>query len=130
MPDINRVLWPTARQRLSLSVRPPGKRWELRAGAVIDATSTWSTPNPLRANGDAGPGGARPRRSIFYGIPDVLGLHRGRYAGKRVLVVGAGHSAANVLIALAELAENQPGTALVWAVRSVSLARVLGGGPI
>ena len=105
-----------------------GELWELRAGAVIDATGTWRTPNPLGANGLPALGEPENAGSIFYGIPDVLGAHGSRYAGKRVLVVGAGHSAANVLIALAELAKNQPGTRLVWAVRSSSIDRLLGGG--
>lgn len=105
-----------------------GNPWELRAGAIIDATGTWRTPNPLGADGLPALGEPENADSIFYGIPDVLGLHRSRYAGKRVLVVGAGHSAANTLIALAELAKLQPQTTLVWAVRSSSLERLLGGG--
>ncbi len=48
---------------------------------------------------------------IFYGIPDVLGADRGRYAGKRVLVVGSGHSAFNALLDLAELAQEAPAPA-------------------
>jgi hypothetical protein len=66
--------------------------------------------------------------AIFYGIPDVLGQHRGRYAGKRTLVVGAGHSAANALLYLAELAQQAPGTRVAWTVRSPVLTRVFGGG--
>jgi hypothetical protein len=66
--------------------------------------------------------------AIFYGIPDVLGAQRSRYAGKRTLVVGAGHSAANALLALAELAKNESGTRLAWSVRSPTLTRVFGGG--
>lgn len=58
----------------------------------------------------------------------MLNHQRERYAGKRTLVVGAGHSAANVLLSLAELAQSAPGTQLVWAVRSPTLARVFGGG--
>ena len=71
---------------------------------------------------------ARPRGTVFYGIPDVLGVHRARYAGKKTLVVGAGHSAANALLALAELAKQVPGTQLVWSVRTPVLTRVFGGG--
>ena len=33
-------------------------------------------------------------------MPDVLVKHRGRYAGKRLAVVGAGYSAINVLLDL------------------------------
>jgi hypothetical protein len=58
----------------------------------------------------------------------VLGRDREAYAGRRTLVVGAGHSAAHALLALAELAESVPGTRLAWAVRSPVLARVFGGG--
>ncbi|WP_020653710.1 FAD-dependent oxidoreductase [Massilia niastensis] len=97
------------------------------AQAVIDATGTWSTPNPLGANGLPALGEELLRERIAYGMPDVLGAARGRYAGKRVLVVGAGHSAAGTLLALAELAEAHPGMRLAWATRG-SLMRVFGGG--
>lgn len=101
---------------------------EYRARAVIDASGTWATPNPLGANGLPAIGERENAKVIFYGIPDVLGRERRRYAGRRTLVVGAGHSAANALLALAELAEAEPGTRLAWAVRSPSLERVFGGG--
>jgi cation diffusion facilitator CzcD-associated flavoprotein CzcO len=101
---------------------------EIRARAVIDATGTWTTPNPLGANGLPATGEAELQESIFYGIPDVLGQQRERYAGKRTLVVGAGHSAANALLALAELAQRAPDTRLAWSVRSPVLTRVFGGG--
>lgn len=102
--------------------------FELRARAVIDATGTWRMPNPLGASGIKAAGEEENARSIFYGIPDILGLDRGRYAGKRTLVVGAGHSAANSLIALATLAKELASTRLVWAVRKLSETRVFGGG--
>lgn len=105
-----------------------GQPVEFRARAVIDASGTWSTPNPLGANGLPAIGERENAQAIFYGIPDVLGRDRARYAGRRTLVVGAGHSAANALLALAELAEVAPGTRLAWAVRSPVLARVFGGG--
>lgn len=105
-----------------------GKPIELRARAVIDATGTWNTPNPIGANGLPALGEAQMQDAIFYGIPDVLGQHRTRYAGKRTLVVGAGHSAANALLYLAELAKEVPGTHLTWSVRSPVLTRVFGGG--
>jgi hypothetical protein len=101
---------------------------EFRARAVIDASGTWSTPNPLGANGLPALGEKENAEVIFYGIPDVLGRDRDHYAGRRTLVVGAGHSAANALLALADLAETVPGTRLAWAVRSPVLTRVFGGG--
>lgn len=105
-----------------------GEAIELKARAVIDSTGTWNHPNPTGASGLPAIGESEAAERIFYGIPDVLGRSRSRYAGKRTLVVGAGHSAANALLALAELAGRAPGTQLVWSVRSPSLARVFGGG--
>ena len=105
-----------------------GRPLQLRARAVIDATGTWNTPNPLGASGLPAIGEREASAHIAYGIPDVLGAQRARYAGRKTLVVGAGHSAANALLYLAQLAEEAPGTRLAWAVRSPVLARVFGGG--
>lgn len=105
-----------------------GEVHELRARAVIDATGTWNQPNPVGANGLQAIGEAEAGDRIFYGIPDVAGAQRSRYEGKRTLVVGAGHSAANALLALADLAKQSPVTRLAWAVRSPVLQRVFGGG--
>ena len=98
------------------------------ARAVIDASGTWTTPNPLGANGlpTEGEGGLADR--IAYGIPDVLGRHRALYAGRTTLVVGAGHSAANALLDLARLTEAEPSTAVIWATRGTNLVRIYGGG--
>lgn len=101
---------------------------EYYVSAVLDATGTWSHPNPLGANGINAQGEAQFAGRICYGMPDILGAQRQRFAGKRVLVVGAGHSAAGSLLALAQLADEVPGTALVWAVRGHSLAKTFGGG--
>ncbi|WP_312547252.1 FAD-dependent oxidoreductase [Massilia sp.] len=106
---------------------PEGER-EYLASAVIDATGTWSQPNPLGANGLPAQGEVALRDRIAYGMPDVLGAERQRYAGRRVLVVGAGHSAAGSLLALATLAEEVPGTHLVWAIRGRQSAKLFGGG--
>ena len=61
-------------------------------------------------------------------MPDVLGRDRDAYAGRRVLVIGGGHSAANVLLDLARLAEADHRTQIIWAVRAANLNRVFGGG--
>lgn len=111
-----------------IRVRQPGGEREFRAQAVIDASGTWNQPNPLGANGLPALGEAAAADHVAYGMPDVLDRHRARYAGKRILVVGAGHSAAGTLIALAQLAEEEPSTRLVWAIRGNNLAKVFGGG--
>jgi thioredoxin reductase len=103
---------------------------EVKARAIIDASGTWSQPNPLGANGLPAIGEVENRARISYGIPDVLGAERPRYSGRRVMVVGAGHSAANSLLSLAELAKQNPETRLVWTVRGANLTRVFGGGAV
>ena len=79
------------------------------ARAVIDASGTWQNPSPLGASGTPAIGEAASRHRIAYGIPDVLRAERATYAGKRVLVIGGGHSAANALLDLARLAETDAG---------------------
>lgn len=101
---------------------------ELLAQAVIDASGTIDHPNPLGASGLPALGERALQERIFYGMPNVLGHARTRYAGKRTLVVGSGHSAFNVLSDLAKLAAEVPGTSIHWAIRRTSLQRVLGGG--
>lgn len=98
------------------------------ARAVIDASGTWSHPNPLGAHGLPAPGEGAHAGHIVYGMPDILGAQRSRYAGRTVLVVGAGHSAAGNLISLATLALEAPGTRIAWAVRGRDLRRLFGGG--
>jgi thioredoxin reductase len=99
-----------------------------RAQAIIDASGTWQTPNPLGAGGLPAEGEAMFADQISYGIPDILGRARNTYAGKTTLVVGSGHSAGNALLDLAHLAREQPGTAAIWATRGTDLARIYSGG--
>jgi thioredoxin reductase len=100
---------------------------ELLARAVIDASGTWRTPNVLGASGIPAHGETAAARFVETAMPDVLGKDRDRFAGRRILVVGAGHSAANTLLALADLAAAAPGTSVVWAIRSATPARTYGG---
>jgi len=111
-----------------LRVDVDGVQADVLARAVIDASGTYESPNPLGGNGIAAIGEAELRDRIVYGIPDVRRAHRERYAGRHVLVVGSGHSAFNVLLDLAALAEEAPGTRITWAIRRSSLDHVFGGG--
>ncbi|MDX8536034.1 flavoprotein [Mesorhizobium abyssinicae] len=100
------------------------------ARAVIDASGTWQTPNPLGAGGVPAEGEAEFADKIAYGIPDILGRDRTLYAGRTTLVVGSGHSAANALLDLDRLAALEPGTAFVWATRGTDLVRIYSGGDL
>lgn len=106
---------------------PDGER-DVRARAVIDASGTWNTPNWMGAHGIPALGEERFAAQIAYGIPDILGDARQRYANRRVLVIGGGHSAFNALQDLVELASIEPGTRVYWAIRGASTDRLFGGG--
>jgi hypothetical protein len=103
---------------------------DVPARAVIDASGTWGQPNPLGAAGLPAFGEPEARSAgIFVGpLPDVLGSARDRFAGRTTLVVGMGHSAANTLLNLADLARSEAGTRIVWAIRAESPSRLFGGG--
>jgi hypothetical protein len=128
--DLDKVRSP-GRDQLPFQVRirdHQGELRDLRARAVVDASGTWTQPNPLGASGLPALAEADASAKIAYGLPDVLGRDRGRYAGQRTVVVGAGHSAATSLLALAELQQQAPGTSAVWAVRSATPRPLVGKG--
>jgi thioredoxin reductase len=100
----------------------------VNADAIIDASGTWHSPNPAGANGLPAIGEPQVADRIVYGMPDVLGKDRRRYAGKTVAVLGAGHSAVGTLIDLAQLAEQASETKLIWLLRGNDPAKAFGGG--
>jgi thioredoxin reductase len=101
-------------------------RYDL-ARAVIDASGTWTHQNPLGGSGVPVQGEAQHSPHIVHGMPNVLGTTKPRYAGKRVVVVGSGYSAINVLLDLAKLVDVEGGD-LTWIVRGTNLGRIYGGG--
>jgi NADPH-dependent 2,4-dienoyl-CoA reductase/sulfur reductase-like enzyme len=111
-----------------LTVERDGVEERHLAPAVIDASGTWTRPNPLGANGLPAAGEEAHADRVAYAIPDVLDRDRARYAGKRVLVVGSGHSAFNVMLDLVSLREQEPRTEILWAIRGGDPGRAFGGG--
>ena len=107
-----------------LRIRTGPELVEVIAGAVIDASGTYSSPNGLSSNGLEPLGAEQIVDRVVHALPDVLGTGRARFAGRHTTVVGAGHSAANTLIALAQLAREEPGTRVSWVVRNSGAARV------
>jgi flavin-dependent dehydrogenase len=97
------------------------------ARAVIDASGALGEHNPLGSAGVPAAGERELADAIAYGIPNVL-ADPARYAGGRVLVVGAGHSAMNVLQDLVKLRESHPATEIHWAVRRRTDEQLFGGG--
>ena len=93
------------------------ERWE-EADLVLDCTGVYGRPNRLGDGGIPAPGERRHDDRIDRHLPDVF-AERERWAGKTVLVAGAGHSATTALRDLARLAEEEPGTKIVWLLRRV-----------
>lgn len=106
---------------------PEGAR-RFMAQAVIDASGTWTTPNPLGAGGVLADGEVDFQGQVRYGMPDVSGRERARYEGKHTLVVGSGHSAIGSVLSLAKLAEEDDDTSVTWAVRRTDPSALWGGG--
>jgi 2-polyprenyl-6-methoxyphenol hydroxylase-like FAD-dependent oxidoreductase len=99
----------------------------VEACAVVDASGTWFTNNPLLSSGIWTDSERAAAAYIRYGLPDVLGPERERYAGRTTAVVGSGYSAINVILDLAELRVAQPKTGIKWIVRRESVDSVLNG---
>ncbi len=87
------------------------------ADVVLDCSGTWRQPNALGNGGIPAPGESAASESIRYRLDDILGGDRERYEGKRVLLVGAGHSAATALDQLLQLAD----TSTVWVRRDAHI---------
>jgi thioredoxin reductase len=128
--DKSRTLGRDARPFLVRIRDASGQVSDVRAAAVIDASGTWGQRNPLGGSGLPALGEAEAGAAgLLVGpLPDVLGADRARFAGRRTLVIGMGHSAANTLLALARLAAEEPGTEIIWAIRGTEARRLYGGG--
>ncbi|MCF6369910.1 NAD(P)-binding domain-containing protein [Rhizobium halophilum] len=105
-----------------------GNERRITARAVLDASGTWDSPNPLGIDGLPVPCERQLTDKITYGIPDVSGRNRADYAGATVLVVGSGHSAINAVVGLMEVQEHAPQTRVLWGLRRNRMERLLGGG--
>ncbi|WP_069166101.1 FAD-dependent oxidoreductase [Nocardia altamirensis] len=108
--------------------RADGSEDRVLAQAVIDASGTWTTPNPL--GGEGLPAiGESTARVIEYRFPDLGDAAiRTRYAGKHTVIAGSGHSALTAIVALAGLAEQEPETRLSWVLRRGEVGSTFGGG--
>lgn len=121
----------TGRENAPFLVRwrgPAGSERQVVARAVIDASGSWRQPNPMGADGLPVPGEADAADHVAYGIPDVAGAERSDHEGRRILVVGSGHSAINVVLDLLRLKDEAPTTRVFWALRRSGLAKIVGGG--
>jgi thioredoxin reductase len=89
----------------------------VEADVVLDCTGTYSQHRWLGDGGIPALGEMAAEPNIAYGLEDILGERKGTYAGKNVLVVGAGYSAATTVCNLVALAENHQDTWVIWLAR-------------
>jgi NADPH-dependent 2,4-dienoyl-CoA reductase/sulfur reductase-like enzyme len=99
-------------------VRDDAERIE-HADVVIDATGTYGSPNALGDGGIPAPGELAADASIRRDLPDFTREARA-WAGRRILLTGAGHCAQTAARGLARLAADAPQTSVVWAVRAAA----------
>lgn len=96
-------------------VDTPAGEIRLEAETVLDASGTYEQPVSL---------GARGERAVAKQLIRHLGTleeRRSALAGRRVLLVGHGHSAANAIVILEQLARQAPTTSVVWVTRAANL---------
>jgi thioredoxin reductase len=102
--------------RLLVRVNKNQERVE-EADVVLDCTGTYGQHRWLGDGGIPAIGETSAEPHIAYGLEDILGTRQSTYAGKNVLVVGAGYSAATTVCNLAALAEQHPDTWVYWLAR-------------
>lgn len=88
------------------------------ADVVLDCTGTYGQHRWLGDGGIPAVGELAAQQHVAYGLEDVRGDRKAHYAGKSILVIGAGYSAATTVCALAELAEEHPETWVTWLSRN------------
>jgi len=85
------------------------------ADIIFDCSGTFRDPNPLGDGGIPALGESNSRDRIRYGLGESADVRP--IAGRRVLVAGQGHSAANLIDALVALKKRHPKTEIHWVIR-------------
>ena len=115
-----------AEQPFTVHVESADGEYRLDARAVVDASGTWSTPNPAGADGLPALGERAASERLSYRIPDFR--DRAGFEGKHTVVVGSGHSAVTAVIALARIVRRNPDTTVTWVLRRGTVGNTFGGG--
>lgn len=114
---------------LTVHIRSASGVEVVHARAVIDASGTWATSNPLGADGLPAPGEREAADRILYRLPDLSEPDvRARYAGEHVVIAGSGHSALTALVAFDDLAQEYANTRITWLLRRGDIGDTFGGG--
>jgi thioredoxin reductase len=109
------------RQPFRLLVREGKNRERVdEADVILDCTGTYAQHRWMGDGGIPAVGEAAAESQIAYGLENILGERRSAYAGKNIMVVGGGYSAATTVCDLANLAEEQTDTWVIWLARCPS----------
>jgi thioredoxin reductase len=94
-----------------------GKERIETADVVLDCTGVLNTPNRLGDGNIPAVGELAARQHVAWNLEDIAGEKRAHYAGKSIILIGDGYSAATAICALAELAEENNDTWVFWLTR-------------
>lgn len=84
------------------------------ADLIFDCTGTYGKPNWAGDGGIPAAGEIAARAQISYWPDDLLGAKKDHYAGKSIVLIGGGYSAATTMTQLATLAEDHQSTWVIW----------------
>jgi thioredoxin reductase len=87
------------------------------ADIVLDCSGTYAHHRWLGPGGLPALGELAAQQHIAYWLDDILGPKRNHYAGKSILLIGSGYSAATSACLLSTLAESHPEMWVVWLAR-------------
>jgi thioredoxin reductase len=106
------------RQPFRLLLRDSKKQERIaEADVVLDCTGTYGYHRWLGTGGIPALGELATERQISYHLEDILGERKNHYAGRTTVVIGSGYSAATTVCQLAELAEQNANTWVIWLAR-------------
>jgi hypothetical protein len=111
-----------AQRPFRLLLRRGDLEQEAEADVVLDATGVYDNPGFIGDGGAPATGETSLRSVLDYQLVDLCGPRRSEFAGKTVLLVGGGFSAATTLLALLRLQKENAETRIVWLRRSVEPA--------
>jgi hypothetical protein len=100
-----------------LHIAGPAGESYVEADVIFDTTGVYENPAKLGTSGLRAIGEDSADDRIERYIPDAMGNDEATYAGKSVLLLGAGHSAVTSLKLLSDLHEKNPKTRIFWAFR-------------
>ena len=81
---------------------------------ILDCSGTFNTPRRIGDGGIPAVGELAAKPHIAWGIEDIPGEKRSHYAGRSIILVGDGYSAATTISALTELAEAENESWVFW----------------